>query len=81
MTHSVEVWIRGLAAALISGGANGIITGFAAIGIAPEHFNLKGGLGDTFQLAGVSALMAGSLGLAYYLKQSPLPPEEPPSAT
>ena len=37
--HSVELWLKGLAAAAIAGAASGVITGFAAVGIDPEHFN------------------------------------------
>lgn len=68
-----EIWLRGMLAAVISGGANGVITGFAAIGIDPTHFNLAAGFVHTLSLAGVSALMSGIIGVAAYLKQSPLP--------
>jgi hypothetical protein len=60
-------------AAVISGAANGAITGFAAIGIDPTHFNLAAGFVHTLSLAGVSAVMSGIIGVAAYLKQSPLP--------
>jgi hypothetical protein len=69
--HSFEVWAKGLVAAAIAGAANGVITGFAAVGIDPGHFNLQAGLRSTLALAGVSAV----IGAAAYLKQSPLPPE------
>jgi hypothetical protein len=68
-----EVWLSGVLAAGISGGANGVMTGFAAVGIDPEHFNLQGGLHKTLVIAGVSAMMSGIMGVAAYLKQSPLP--------
>ena len=68
-----EVWCRGLTAAGIAGGANGVITGFAAVGIDPQHFNLQAGLHATLCIAGVSALMSAIIGVAAYLKQSPLP--------
>ena len=68
-----EIWLRGMAAAVISGGANGAITGFAAIGIDPSHFNLAAGFGHTLSLAGVSSIMSAIIGVAAYLKQSPLP--------
>jgi hypothetical protein len=68
-----EIWLRGMLAAVISGGANGVITGFAAIGIDPGHFNLASGFGHTLSLAGVSAVMSAIIGVAAYLKQSPLP--------
>ena len=73
--HSVEVWLKGLAAAAIAGAANGIITGFAAVGIDPDKFNLQAGLRATLAIAGVSAIMSGVIGVAAYLKQSPLPAE------
>jgi hypothetical protein len=73
--HSWEIWLKGIAAAGIAGGANGVITGFAAVGIDPSHFNLQSGLHSTLAIAGVSALMSGIIGIAAYLKQSPLPKE------
>jgi hypothetical protein len=71
-----EIWLKGIAAAGIAGGANGVITGFAAVGIDPAHFNLQAGLHSTLAIAGVSALMSGIIGIAAYLKQSPLPNEQ-----
>ena len=73
--RSLEVWAKGLAAASIAGAANGVITGFAAVGIDPNHFNLQAGLKSTLAIAGVSAIMSALIGAAAYLKQSPLPPE------
>lgn len=74
--HNVELWAKGLLAAAIAGAANGVITGFAAVGIDPQHFNLQAGLKPTLAIAGVSALMSGMIGVAAYLKQSPLPPDD-----
>jgi hypothetical protein len=70
---SLELWLKGLVAASISGAANGVVTGFAAIGIDPEKFNLAAGLHHTLAIGGVSAALSGILGAAMYLKQSPLP--------
>jgi len=70
----LELWLKGLAAAAISGGANGIVTGFAAIGIDPGHFNLAAGFGQTLAIGGVSAAISAVLGVALYLRQSPIPP-------
>ncbi len=70
---TLQTWLKGLAAAGIAGGANGVITGFAAVGIDPQHFNLQAGLHPTLAIAGVSALMSAIIGVAAYLKQSPLP--------
>jgi hypothetical protein len=69
----LELWIKGLVAAAVSGGANGIVTGFAAIGIDPSHFNLAAGLHHTLSIGGVSAAISAILGVALYLRQSPLP--------
>ncbi len=74
--RNLEVWLKGLVAAGIAGGANGIVTGFAAIGIDPNHFNLQAGLHDTFAIGGVSAAISAILGVALYLRQSPLPSEK-----
>jgi hypothetical protein len=71
----LDLWAKGLAAATIAGAANGVITGFAAVGIDPDHFNLQAGLKSTLAIAGVSALMSALIGAAAYLKQSPLPSE------
>jgi hypothetical protein len=71
---NTELWLKGIAAAAISGGANGIITGFAAVGIDPGHFNLQSGLHNTMAIGGVSAAISAVLGVALYLRQSPLPP-------
>jgi integral membrane sensor domain MASE1 len=70
---TTQIWLQGIAAAAIAGGANGVITGFAAVGIDPQHFNLQAGLRSTLAIAGVSALMSAIIGVAAYLKQSPLP--------
>ena len=70
----VGIWLKGIAAAGISGAANGVVTGFAAIGIDPNHFNLAAGLGNTIEIGGLSAAISAVLGVALYLRQSPLPP-------
>ncbi len=74
--RSLEVWLKGLLAAGIAGGANGVVTGFAAIGIDPNHFNLQAGLHHTLAIAGVSAAISAILGVALYLRQSPLPADK-----
>lgn len=83
MSHSTtlakwEIWIRGILAAGVSGGANGVVTGFAAIGIDPNHFNLADGFHHTLAIGGVSAAISSILGVALYLRQSPRPPQDAP---
>ena len=68
-----QIWLKGLLAAAIAGAANGVITGFAAVGIDPSHFNLQAGFRNTLAIAAISAVMSALIGVAAYLKQSPLP--------
>ena len=71
--NRIELWGKGIVAAAVAGAANGVITGFAAVGIDPAHFNLQAGLRSTLAVAGASAAMSAMIGVAAYLKQSPLP--------
>jgi hypothetical protein len=69
----VEIWLKGLLAAAVSGGAGGVLTGFAAVGIDPQHFNLQAGMGSTMRIAVAAALINAIIGVAAYLQKSPLP--------
>ena len=71
----VEVWLKGLVAAGISGGAGGVMTGLAAVGIDPGHFNLSAGMGATVRIGAAAALINAVIGVAAYLQKSPLPGE------
>lgn len=68
-----EMWLKGIAAAAISGAAGGVLTGFAAVGIDPQHFNLQAGMGDTLRIAVAAAVINAVIGVAAYLQKSPLP--------
>ena len=70
-----EVWLKGLLAAAISGAAGGVLTGFAALGIDPQHFNLQTGIGATLRIGAAAALINAFIGVAAYLQKSPLPTE------
>ncbi|HLW98751.1 MAG TPA: hypothetical protein VKR82_08905 [Candidatus Acidoferrales bacterium] len=70
-----EIWMKGMLTAAIAGAANGVITGFASVGIDPAHFNLQAGFRNTMAISAVSAGMSAIIAVAAYLKQSPLPPE------
>ena len=72
----VEIWVRGMLAAGISGGSGGVMTGLAAVGIDPAHFNLQAGMGATVKIAGAAALINALIGVAAYLQKSPLPERE-----
>lgn len=69
------LWIRGIVAVAISGAAGGILTGLAAVGIDPQHFNLASGLGATMKIGGAAAAINAVIGVAGYLQKSPLPDE------
>jgi hypothetical protein len=72
MSH-LHIWLKGILAAAISGAAGGVLTGFAAVGIDPQHFNLQAGMGATLRIAGAAALINAVIGVAAYLQKSPLP--------
>jgi len=69
----VEIWLKGLLAAAVSGAAGGVLTGLAAVGIDPQHFNLQTGTGATLRIATAAALINAIIGVAAYLQKSPLP--------
>jgi hypothetical protein len=72
--HKLQIWIRGMLAAAISGASGGILTGFAAVGIDPQHFNLqKAGIGSTMRIGLAAAVINAVIGVAAYLQKSPLP--------
>ena len=75
MMNRVEIWLKGLVAAAISGAAGGVLTGFAAVGIDPQHFNLQSGTGATLRIGAAAALINSVIGVAAYLQKSPLPAE------
>ena len=53
--------------------AGGVLTGFAALGIDPSHFNLQTGLSATLHIGEAAALINAIIGVAAYLQKSPLP--------
>jgi len=69
----IEIWLKGLLAAAVSGAAGGVLTGLAAVGIDPQHFNLQTGTGATLRIATAAALINAIIGVAAYLQKSPLP--------
>ena len=73
--NRVEIWLKGLLAAAISGAAGGVLTGLAAVGIDPQHFNLQSGIGATLRIGAAAALINAIIGVAAYLQKSPLPAE------
>ena len=72
-TSRLEVWFKGMLAAAVSGAAGGVMTGLAAVGIDPGHFNLQAGMGATAKIGAAAALINAVIGVAAYLQKSPLP--------
>lgn len=70
---NLHIWIRGIIAAAVSGASGGILTGFAAVGIDPQHFNLQAGIGSTLRIGLAAAVINAIIGVAAYLQKSPLP--------
>jgi hypothetical protein len=64
----MKIWIEGLLAALIGGGANAV----TVIVVDPLNFNLGEGLPKLLQVVAVGAIVAA----AAFLKQSPIPKAE-----
>ena len=71
----LQIWVKGIIAAGISGAAGGVMTGLAAVGIDPTHFNLQAGLGATARIGFAAAFINALIGVAAYLQKSPLPDE------
>lgn len=73
----MSTWVRSLIAAAVSGAANALTTGAAAVTIAPETFAVGApGLSPLIKLTIASAIIGAVTGVAAFLKQSPLPPPE-----
>ncbi len=78
MNGKTKRWIYGLGSAVIGGGASAVTSGMITMGFAPDKFNLSSmeGLTHLFGLMVANFLVSGFLSGMYYLKQSPLPPED-----
>jgi hypothetical protein len=59
--HALELWLKGLVAACIGGGANAVTVVF----VDPEHFNAQDGLHAMLKVAAVGALVS----ILGYLRQ------------
>jgi hypothetical protein len=50
-----------------------VLTGLAAVGIDPTHFNLQFGIVATMHIGMAAAVINSVIGVAAYLQESPLP--------
>lgn len=73
MNYTLQKWLHGLGSAAIGGGANAV----TLMVLAPLQFNLQAGWKDLL----IATLMSGLVNAAFYLKQSPLPPEDTTTLT
>jgi predicted lipid-binding transport protein (Tim44 family) len=69
-------WLRGLVGGMIGGAAGAIDSGLALMILDPKDFNLGPALRHTLVTVAVLGLLVGIKSAAFYLKQSPLPPED-----
>lgn len=72
---SLETWVRGLFAAFLSGASTSLLSALGVSGAAELGVSIPR---LTFKQMGVIALVGGIVGLAAYLKQSPIPSEPEP---
>lgn len=67
------VWLAGIIAAFIGGGASSVSAGIAANVIAPGQFDLTYNWQNTLKLMAVTFLISGLLSAFQKLSKSPLP--------
>lgn len=77
LSTNERIWLHGLAAAFIGGGASAVSGGFANSIVDPEHFNVHGGLAHLGEVMAVTFVVSAILSVMGYLKQSPIPPDAP----
>lgn len=73
MRFKWELWLYGLAAATIGGGANAVSAALAVIITDPKTFNFEGGLVKVLQVAGIAFLIGGLTAFFSYLREHPVP--------
>ena len=66
-------WLYGLGSGFIGGGAAAVSAGVAEGFTDPQHADIH----HLFYLMGVTFLASGIFSAVAFLKQSPLPPQEP----
>lgn len=63
-----QTWLVGILRSAVSGGAGAVGGGVGSMGIDPEHFNLKGGLGHTLELMGACFALSAIIHMAMFLQ-------------
>ena len=70
---NLKMWLHGLVAAFIGGGAGAVSAGFSAAVLAPDQFNLSTGILPMLKLMVLTFIVSGIVAAMAYLKQSPVP--------
>lgn len=70
---NLEVWLHGLIAAFVGGGASAVTTGIVAPAIAPQAFNFHEQFSPLLQLMGALFVVNGLMAAFAYLAKSPVP--------
>jgi len=78
MKETTSRWLYGLGSAIVGGGASAVVSGITSMGFAPDKFNLASlsGIGRLAALMAANFVVSGIFSAMFYLKQSPLPPQE-----
>ena len=78
MKTTTQRWLYGLGSAVIGGGSSAVTRGSTSMGFAPDKFNLANTSGVLHLLGLMFAnfVVSGVLSAFFYLRQSPLPPED-----
>lgn len=75
MNKGTSVWLHGLFAALIGGGASAVTSGIVLPGLSPSAYNFQGQIFPLFKAMAAMFIVNGLFSAFLYLKQSPLPAE------
>lgn len=73
MTDKTKIWMKGIFAGAISGASGGIMNGIGSIAISPATFNFQNGIYNLLLMTAWGVGSGALIGVAGYLKQSPLP--------
>lgn len=75
MNKNTSIWLHGLFAAVIGGGASAVTSGIVLPALSPAAYNFQGQIWPLFQAMVAMFLVNGIFAAFLYLKQSPLPAE------
>ena len=70
-------WFKGIFAAIIGGGAGGVTSAISGSLVLPDQVNVHNGLHNMLLLMGTNFIVNGAMAMFFYLKQSPVPLDEP----